>query len=219
MRTAFLILTLFLSSFCLDLQAQSEADTASSTFLQRLVVDVNGSFLILPYDPFFIPYNLSGSIGYKVAPHWGITMGYSNFGYWGAYSSISWGGYGVALRYDKRPFFLKGELMQITRYDHSREWNGNRLRSRSNWNPAIRLHTGFRVAPRFTLGLVTTYAPRLLTLGNDFVPEVGDYVPIRRQISNMNVSLFFGLSLPTIRKPQKHFRAWKTESEVIQPNP
>lgn len=213
---------LLLLSLCFSQQAyaQSPTDNSATNWTNRIILDVHGSFLVLPFDPFFIPYNISGSIGYKVTPHWGISAGYSNFGYWASYSSISWGGYGVGIRYDRRPFLLKAELMQITRYDHSREWNGNELRSSLNWNPAIRLHTGFRVAPRFTMGLSFTYAPKLLTRGYAYVAEAGDYVPVRRQIQNGNISLFFGLSLPTIRKPKKHFRSWQTESrsQVVQPD-
>lgn len=54
--------------------------------------------------------------------------------------------------------------------------------------------------------------PRFQTGEDDYIPEVGNWVRIRRQLSYMNVDLFFGFSLPAICTLAHHLRVWQAAS-------
>lgn len=163
--------------------------------LDHFTLDLHGSALLIFLGTYSIPYNIHVSPGIKLTEHLALSASYSFFGAEGEYYSTQYAGFGLGLRYDRFPFILKGELMQMTRLSNQRDWDGWRLRERNAFNPMARLHLGFRVAPRFTLGLSFGHARNIRISGNGYLQETGDFTPYRSVRNHTSLQLFFGLSL------------------------
>ncbi len=191
MKYCYLFLLLVFTST--GIIAQDSLETRP--FRDRFTLDLNGSILLFPFGTYYIPYNVSVSPGIKISRHLAVTVSYSNFGMEAEYYSKSFGGYGVGIRYDRFPFLLKAELIQVTRYNHTSEWDSWDLRYKTTLNPMARLHIGFRVAPRFTAGLAIAHFRNLKVTGYNYSSELGDWTAFRKNLNDSSLQLFFGVSL------------------------
>lgn len=191
MKYCYLFLLLVFTST--GIIAQDSLETRP--FRDHFTLDLNGSIMLFPFVNYYIPYNVSVSPGIKLSRHLAATVSYSNFGIEAEYYSKNFAGYGVGIRYDRFPFLLKAELIHMTRYNHTSEWNSWNLRDKTTLNPMVRVHVGFRVAPRFTLGFAIAHFRDVKVSGYGYESSLGDWTAIRKNINDSSLQLFFGLSV------------------------
>lgn len=188
----------FITSFllaCTALTIQAQDSLQTKPFKDHFTLDINGSVMLFPFGMFSVPYNVHISPGIKLSKHLAATVSYSNFGREAEYSSKNFAGYGFGLRYDRSPYFLKAEVIQLTRYNYSSDWNSWNLRDKKNLNPMARMHIGFRVAPRFTLGVVYSHFRQVKVIEFGYYDVIGDFTQFRKQLNDSSLQLFFGVSL------------------------
>lgn len=174
--------------------AQDSLET--KPFRDHFTLDINGSIMFFPIaGTYHIPYNIHVSPGVKLSKHLSATISYSNFGMNAEYYTTRFVGYGIGLRYDRFPFLVKAELVQMTDYQNTRDWDSWYLRDKKNLNPMARLHIGFRVAPRFTLGVAYSHFRQMKVTGFNYSDELGDWTTFRKSLNDNSLQLFFGLSL------------------------
>lgn len=189
----YLYVLLLLGFTSTSLIAQDSLET--KPFRDHFTLDINGSVMLFPFGMFSVPYNIHISPGIKLSKHLAATVSYSNFGREAEYSSKNFAGYGLGLRYDRFPYFLKAEVIQLTRYSYSSDWDSWNLRDKKNLNPMARLHIGFRVAPRFTLGVAYSHFRQVKVTGFNYSDELGNWTTFRKNLNDSSLQLFFGLSL------------------------
>lgn len=190
----YLYILLLLGFMSTSLVAQDSLET--KPFRDHFTLDITGSILFFPMaGTYYIPYNIHVSPGVKLSKHLSATISYSNFGTNAEYFTKRFVGYGIGLRYDRFPFLVKAEVIQLTRYEDVSDWDSWYLRDRKNLNPMARLHIGFRVAPRFTLGVVYSHFRQVEVIGYNYSREVGDWTTFRKNLNDSSLQLFFGLNL------------------------
>lgn len=180
---------------CIAVALQAQDSLQTKPFKDHFTLDINGSVMLFPFGMFSVPYNVHISPGIKLSKNLAATVSYSNFGREAEYSSKNFAGYGLGLRYDRFPYFVKAEVIQLTRYSYSSEWDSWNLRDKKNLNPMARMHIGFRVAPRFTLGVAYSHFRQAKVTGFGYYDVTGDFTQFRKQLNDSSLQLFFGVSL------------------------